>query len=228
MSAWQASGRLQAGLQRAALAALVLTLGGALPVTAQDKTRTFDAHNFKYTLPADNWTFLDESQVPNAICLARSTDGATFLVTTFGVPKDIDITDKFTTGFDKGAADNGMQKRGGRLTTFKGLTCYETEGLINGKMTTATRVVLADGLGYSVQVLAGAEPVEKRSDYEAIMNGFDFLKPPAPKMARTGISLKRTPLEKSAFLIGQVVGFCVVLAVAISVVVFFRRKKQTP
>jgi hypothetical protein len=205
-------------------AAAVLVAACPIIAAAQERTKTFDAQNCKYTLPADNWVWLDATAVPGAICAARGSDGVTFVLGARKVRPNVAMTDKFVTGFDQGAAEEGGKKRGGRMTTFKGQACYETEGLINGNMTTAQRVVIANGLAYMVQVVAGADPVEKRSDYEAIMNGFEFITPPVAASNHDSGG-PTDPFDKAAYRLGQAVGFCLMLAAGLAVFGFFRKRK---
>jgi hypothetical protein len=167
---------------RGTILSLLALLASGPAVSAADPVKTFPVSACRYTLPGKDWSWV--TPVPpsiQAVCMARNEDGLILMLTILHVPPGMEIDEKFPTGFDAShAAEKGVQKRGGRLTTFKGLPCYEGEFLVHGEMTSVMRVVIANGFAYQLQLLGNADPVEKRPDFEAIMNGFEFTSPPVP------------------------------------------------
>jgi hypothetical protein len=146
---------------------------------AGDDVLTFPVSKCRYTLPGKDWTWIDHTSLQKVICAARNGDGVIFMLAVFPAPAGQMIDEDFAAGFDR-KTHPSIEKRGARITTFKGLSCYEWEWLINGTRTSATRSVIANGYAYQLQLLGTADPVEKRPDFEAIMNGFEFTSPPVP------------------------------------------------
>jgi hypothetical protein len=195
--------------------ALLTILAGHNPVSARETVKAFAPYQCQYTLPGNDWSWADPAALPNAVCVARTGDGLVVLLSVIPVPAGSVIDADFATQFDKTAYPNSRStKRGGRLTTFQSLPCYATEGLVEGKSTTAVRVVIANGFAYQLQLLGNAEPVEKRPDFEAIMNGFAFTSPPVPP---TPLPTSPTnPFDRSEQLAqkaGQVAAYCLIGAV---------------
>src|SRR5207248_3010527 len=69
-------------------------------------------------------------------------------------------------------------KRGGHFLTFNGMRCYQVESFLNDGRTSVNRAFLADDLGFNLLVIGGKEPVEQDPEFEKLMSGFAFLKPP--------------------------------------------------
>ena len=210
--------------QRASLALLTM-LAGHNPVTARETVKTFPSYQCRYTLPGNNWSWADPATLPNAVCVARTGDGLVFVLSVIPVPAGSIIDASFATGFDPRAYPAGhATKRGGRLTTFQGLPCYATEGVLEGKATTAVRVVIANGFAYQLQLVGNADPVEKRPDFEDITNGFAFTSPPvAPTPSSTSDPLDRG--ERLAYKAGQVAGYCLLGALFLGLLARTKRRK---
>jgi hypothetical protein len=78
-----------------------------------------------------------------------------------------------------------LVKRGGRLSTFQGLPCYQVEGRFHDGRTCAGKVFAANGFCYVLLIMGSDKPVEQEANFEAIMNGFAFLEtPPDPNAQR--------------------------------------------
>jgi hypothetical protein len=133
------------------------------------------------------------------------------------VPAGTVVDERFATGFDH-KAHPSVEKRGERIATFQGLSCYEWEWLFDGSKTAAFRVVVANGFAYQLQLMGGTDPVEKRPDFEAIMNGFDFTSPPvAPDPLEPG--------KRVARLIGRVFVYVMAGFAVWGFVTVIRRRK---
>jgi len=163
---------------------VVLFLLAQSSVYGNERIKTFAAQQCRYTLPSNKWNWIDHSEVRNAVCAAEHEDGRVIVLIISPFPKDGVINQSFVDLVDKDAAASleKTKKRGGRITTFKNLPCYEFERLLEGAMV-ASRIVLANGYGYHVVIRGGVRPVEKLPDYEAIMDGFEFTSPPVPHTA---------------------------------------------
>lgn len=149
----------------------------------KEDVKTFATQQCRYTLPSNKWNWTDHRDVPNAVCAAEHEDGRIIILCLTAIPKHGVINDAFVNGFDHEAVSEGtLKKRGGRITAFKNLPCYECEHLISGAMV-ASRIILANGFHYHVIIRGGLRPVEKLPDYEAIMDGFEFTSPPVPHTA---------------------------------------------
>jgi hypothetical protein len=191
------------------LAVLVL-LASHRTASAAEAVRTFPAYQCQYTLPGKEWSWGDPTTLPKVICVAHNQDGLLFVVGVMPVPAGTVIDAKIADGFG-GRVHRGVtvKKRGGRLTTYKGLPCYEAEMLLNGTRTAAFRLVIANGFAYHIQLMGGADPVEKRPDFDAIMNGFEFTSPPvapAPDSAANPPEDNKNP----AYVAGQVLACCAI------------------
>jgi hypothetical protein len=201
---------------------LTIMAGPAVAPAAGEIVKTFPAHQCRYTLPGKDWTWDDPKSLPSAICAARNRAGLDLLLSAVPVPAGTVIDAKFAGGFDEELTSGGpLKKRGGRLTTFRGLPCYESEWLVRGTNTAAIRIIIANGRAYHVQLLGKADPVEKRADFEAIMNGFEFTSPPVPPVAPEPLD----PGQKLARRMGQVAVYCLFGALVLGLVVRGARKK---
>jgi hypothetical protein len=201
---------------------LLMALAAHVAASAPEAVKTFPNYQCRYSLPGKDWTWVDSKSVPDAICVAQNRTGLDVILSVVPVPAGTVIDAKFAGGFDEAMASGGpVKKRGGRLTTFRGLPCYESEWLIRGTNTAAIRVVIANGRAYQVQLLGTADPVEKRVDFEATMNGFEFTSPPVPPVASEPLD----PGQKLARRMGQVAVYCLLGALVLGLVVRGARKK---
>src|SRR5262245_59190232 len=133
-------------LSRQATAMLLFTLSSPSTIRSEDETKTFDSFQCRYTLPAADWKWIDPTSIPNAICMARNGDGLVCMLTVMPAPSRMAINDRFVTNVDKTAyAPENVKKRGGRITTFKGLPCYENLAIVNGDTTAVNRYIVSNG-----------------------------------------------------------------------------------
>ena len=62
---------------------------------------------------------------------------------------------------------------------FRGVPCYQLQvQLAPTKGSAVTRVFVAHGLAYPLQLVGGTEPLEDRPDLESIFGGFRFTRDP--------------------------------------------------
>jgi hypothetical protein len=210
---------------RSIILEVLVLLASHRTASAGDAVRTFPAYQCRYTLPGKDWSWADPATLPKAICVAHNQDGLLFVVGVMPVPAGTVIDAKIADGFG-GRVHRGVtvKKRGGRLTTFKGLPCYEAEMLLDGTRTAAFRLVIANGLAYHIQLMGGADPVEKRPDFDAIMNGFEFTSPPiAPVAPATGDAADDE--KNPAYLAGQALGYCAIGMFLFGLATWGRRRK---
>jgi hypothetical protein len=205
---------------RRVVPALLVALAGPAAAGPQEDVLTFPVSQCRYTLPGKDWTWIDHTSFPKAICAARNGDDLVFVLSVIPWPAGPVIDEKFAAEYDR-TADPSVTKRDGRIATLKGLPCYESEWLASGKRTGVIRVVIANGYFYKLQLLGNADPVEKRPDFEAIMNGFEFTSPPVPPVPAEPLD----PGKKLARRMGQVAVYCLLGALVLGLVVRGARKK---
>jgi hypothetical protein len=157
----------------------LLTSHGA--VLAQQNSKEFPQYKCRYTLPGPDWSWAEPTAEMQAIFMARNGDGLVLTMSVMTASPGEVIDARFVSEYDHGPIrpDVEFRKRGGKLMTFRGLSSYQHEGILNGR-TTVFRVVIANGFLYQLQLLGKADPVERRPDFERILNGFEFTSPPVP------------------------------------------------
>jgi hypothetical protein len=204
---------------------LVTILAGPGAALAREAVKSFPSYQCRYTLPGKDWNWDDLAKIPKTICVAHSEDGLVFLVGVTPVSPGTVIDAKFASEFDPSKFRGGsIAKRASRLTTFKGLPCCQAEMLVNGTRSAAIRMVIANGFAYQIQLIGDADPVEKRADFEAIMNGFEFTSPPAPPAAKAATD-SADDEKNPAYVAGQVLGYCVIGVVLVGLATWGRRRK---
>lgn len=202
-------------LKLASVVAPLLCLAVADASRDQELTKEFPAFKCAFSLPGTDWTWQDAAVVPNAVCVARSTEGLVVMLTVLPVPASSRGVDgEFAANFERGLyASPTMRQRGGTRTKFAGLPCYESRALVNGQLTAVIRVVVANGFAYQVQLLGNTEPVEKRPDFEAIMNSFKFTSPPV--VPSPGAYTAAKPVN-FAYTMGQIAAACLFAALVLA------------
>jgi hypothetical protein len=204
---------------------LLLALATVVGASAQENVKVFPNYQCRYTLPGKNWYFGDPVQVKGALCVAGTEDGLAFILAIFPVPAGSMVDSEFVAGFDENFYRPGVAvKRAGRLTTFKGLPCYATEATANDQSTVAIRMIIANGFGYRIQMNGHADPVEKRADFESVMNGFDFTSPPVPPTPATATPADRVKMLSRAM--GSLAACCLFVALVVGLVVMLSRQRK--
>jgi hypothetical protein len=203
---------------------LLTVLAGRGELSANEVVKKFPDYQCQYTLPGKDWTWANPKSDSPYICVAHNGAGLKLMLAVQPVDAGTVIDAKFAEEFDEGTSSAGsLKKRGGRMTVFKGLACYESEWLVNGRSTAAIRVVIANGSEYQLQLLGKADPVEKRPDFEAIMNGFEFTAPavpPSPKNTTDVANDEKNP----AYRTGQALGYVVIALVLVRLAAWVRRR----
>ena len=89
------------------------------------------------------------------------------------------INEEFVKGFENTFYQKGqIDKRGGRFITFKGLPCYQAEGILPDGRTTATWIFAAHGSIFQLSLIGGKKQIELDPQFESFMEGFEFTTPP--------------------------------------------------
>jgi len=205
--------------------ALLIILGGHAAASAGETTKTFPAHQCRYTLPGKDWSWGDPKSDSAYICVAHNGAGLKLMLAVAPIAAGTVIDAKFAEEFDEGTSSaKPLKKRGGRMTLFKGLACYESEWLVRDTSSLAIRIVIANGSEYQLQLLGKADAVEKRPDFEAIMNGFEFTAPPvapSPSATTEAANDEKNPAYKA----GQALGYCAIALVLVRLAGWGRRRK---
>jgi hypothetical protein len=197
--------------------AIALFVSG--PVAAADLVKTFPDYRCRLSVPGPNWTWLPDNSLPNAMCVARSPDGTVLFLAVVPVPAGTVLDEKFVADFDPTQENPMVTARGGRLGTFRGLTSYDWFGRVGPTDTAVIRMVIANGFAYQVHLLGKADPVERRPDFEAILNGFEFTDPPTPP--------EPTDRGKAlAYNIGKMIGYGLPVAIVVGLVIVGLRRKD--
>jgi hypothetical protein len=205
---------------RIVISAVVALLASHGAAPASDNVKTFEGYQCRYTLPGDDWLWLKLRPGMTAICAARNRDGLVLALTVLPAPAGHVVDAKFTTDMDEWAAGRKLTKRDGRITTFRGLPCYQLEAMLNGR-TTAFRAVVANGFHYQLELAGDADPVESRPDFDTIMNGFEFTSPPVPPPP-VGRAKTFPPLLTG---LGRIAGYCLLGALFLGIVIQGARGK---
>src|SRR5580700_10343063 len=109
--------------------AVAITLLAILPETAaaaDERTREFPAYKCRYTLPGEDWYWIDFAEAkkpPKSIFTAGTKKKGLALTLTYDRATRAERMDqKFSVGFEKGFYAAGpVTKRGGRFVSFQGL-----------------------------------------------------------------------------------------------------------
>jgi hypothetical protein len=195
---------------------------------AQTPTREFPAENCRFTLPGKDW-FWTSSPPQGMLCAAQNARGFTFLLGAFRPPNagpsqpEFKSAEEYERGFYEGAAGE-FTKRGGHFLTFNGVSCYQAESLMKDGRTSAHRAFVADGAVFNLMVIGSKEPVEHDPDFEKLMSGFAFLKPPVQAGAN-GAGIDKSDVS---YRMGQIAGCAIIGAIVVGVVVLLARKKSRP
>src|SRR5262245_48021724 len=117
---------------------------------ADERTRTFPAQKCRYTLPDDDWSWLEDKS-PN-LFMAINSKGQVVYLGSFQVSPGTELSQKYIDGWEKGLLRNpDNKKRGGRFTNFLGIPCYQSEVVkVSVDKTQVGRVFLAHGFLYNL------------------------------------------------------------------------------
>jgi hypothetical protein len=181
-------------------------------------TKTFPEKKCRYTLPGPDWTWVDV-KAPDALCLARDDKG--FVVTLSALAEKAAINDAFVRGFEKGFLKSpNYRKRGGHRLDFLGLPAYQLEVATNDGHTLTSRVFMAHDIGYIINCIGNADPVENDPRFEKMLAGFAFTVP--PDLAAERAKSERGGTDDFSYRMGQIVGYCMMGIVVLFIVRKFR------
>jgi hypothetical protein len=112
--------------------------------------------------------------------------------------------------------------RGGYFLVFNGVRTHQAESLLKDGRTSAQRAFCADGNVFSLIVIGGKQPVEQDEDFEKVMKGFAFMKPPAQ-------ALRLAPSKENrniSYQMGDIAGVATLIAISAGLLRSFTRKKS--
>lgn len=199
----------------------------ALPM--EERTRNFPAYQCSFTLPGEDWSWVDRP-VPNTLFVAANRRGIVATLSVAPLSRSVPLDQNFVEGFEKTYYVAGkLQKRGGRFSTWQGWRCYQAEGLFPDGRTTATTIIVAPRLSYQLGVIGGTTPVETDPEFEKVLAGFHFTQSPSSKIVSPSPP-EPTVDETANFsrMMGQVAGLCLFVALVIGVVTWATRKQKPP
>jgi hypothetical protein len=205
-------------------------MSGQTACALDEVTRVFPEFKCQYTLPGKGWNWV-EADSPGSLLFAEGPKG---FVVSLAVAR--------VAGLRAGQLDvkayeeelyatEQLRKRGGQFLTFKGLPCYQAEGLSADGRTTATRAFVAHGLVYNLGVVGGKHAVERDPEFKKILGGFAFTEaPPQGAPPETGPAdppaNEPSPAHAIATWMGQLAFVCLLAAFALIVVRWATRKAR--
>jgi hypothetical protein len=179
-------------------------------------TREFSKYKCRYTLPGPNWEWL-EIKEPSVVFAARDDTGFVLILNAGTIAPNITMTKEFLAGVDKGVTkSNLVKKRSDSRFTFKGVPCYQLEMLLaNEGKTAASRVFLANGFSYSLQLIGKDAPVERSPIFPIAMNKFEFTQKPTLHVAPTSDSPQKSDAEAMGEKAGQALFYIFLLGLIV-------------
>lgn len=199
---------------------------------ADEPIRTFATQKCRYTLPGPGWSWINNAP-PNLLFAAGNDKGFVLNLSVMNAGKVERVDEAFAAGFEKSYYQSGQAtKRGRRFGTFRGQPYFQTEAKLPDGSTGATRVFISHGLGYTLTLLGGTDPIENDPAFETIMLGFDFTTPPPQPAANPGAANTTAPpteYEKTLNIseqMGRIAGGCFLAIILLYLIrsVFGKRK----
>jgi hypothetical protein len=171
--------------QRALLSLLlVLFLGTEIPA---QQTKTFPEADCSFTLPGDDWEWLDPKTIPDSggkitvLVLARNRKGLAFTLTYANLNGNEKGSQREFEAFEKGFLESGkMTKMGSKQIAYKGLQGYQLDARTQQGQGVSVRILYANKKLYNVQVINGLGPLGPDTDTESIFQNFNFTRQPEP------------------------------------------------
>jgi hypothetical protein len=157
----------------------------AQPPQAQgiERTRTFTAQKCQYTLPNDDWEWIDQP-LPNALFGAKCENGLGVFLSCAPIPAwqqmNASLAQKFEQSVNQ-ATSGQFKKRGEGYISYQGLSCYQLAGVYPDGSTAISRCFLAHGFAYNLLIIGNSKPVEQDAEFDKAINGFAFTEPPPAK-----------------------------------------------
>jgi hypothetical protein len=154
------------------------------PSVEAQQTRTFSEDHCKYTLPANDWEWLDPKLAPvsgmKTLAFVKNQTGVAFIlrVETLkpGEKPTANSFESFEAGFIK---STNMKKLAGTKINFKGQPAYQIDAELPGGMGTSVRLFYANNRLYVLNIVNGLGSLTA-ADSDAIYKGFDLTGQPQP------------------------------------------------
>ena len=136
-------------------------------------------------MPGANWEWMDEAPIPNGLFVARDDSGLVLSLAAQAAPPGASVTNEFMAGVERKVLKSGIAtKRSSRTIQFKSVACQQLElDLPTVKKRAVTRVFIAGGFVYQLQLLGTTIPEESSPEFSRIMNGLEFLEKAAQTKA---------------------------------------------
>jgi hypothetical protein len=196
-------------------------------LAGEEAVRSFPTQKCSFKLPGPDWAWIDK-QLPNGLFMAANSKGFIITLSISVAPVPIRVNEKFAEDVEKTMYQPGqIEKRGGRFITFRGLPCYQAEGIVADGRTTATRLFSANGYVYHLSLLGSKEPVEKDPGFERFMEGFEFTAPPEQPAQGSPSGESRTQTDSVTNIsewMGRIAGYCILLAIVLGLTRWSIRK----
>jgi hypothetical protein len=206
--------------------ALVCCLLLICPVSSAvaQNTKTYSEAQCKYTLPGPEWEWLDPQLAPQAdakcLALAKNQDGVGFTLRfqpLAGEKPTAKSFESFETGFIKGGQ---MKKLDGKQISFKGISAYQIDAEMPGRIGTSIRIMYANDCFYALQVINALGPLAA-AESDPVFQGFDFVNQPQP--------IPMDPAFERGQAIGRGIGSLLCMgAVVLAVVFLFKKRRSRP
>src|SRR5207249_4005265 len=142
----------------------LLTLLVIAPMAAGQDTRTFPEAECSYTLPGNDWEWLDpgliKAGVGRGLVFAKSTKGLIFNLQFDPLKENEKVTSNAFESFEVGYLRSGQQKkRGSRRLTFRGVPSYQIDAELAGGQRNAARIMYANNKFYFLLVTNAFGPL---------------------------------------------------------------------
>jgi hypothetical protein len=201
---------MEIAVHQKSLLCFLLFFGAGFSAEAGE-TKTYPEAQCQYTLPTDDWEWLDAQLAPKAdaksIVLVKNQNGMGFNLRyqpLAGEKPTANSFESFETGFIQAGK---MKKLAGAKITFRGIPAYQIDAEMPGGNGISVRIMYANDNLYILQVINALGPLTA-ADSDAIFQGFDFTNLPQPM-----------PMADSAFERGQAIGKGIVSLVIVGGVV---------
>jgi hypothetical protein len=185
----------------------------AVSAKAQE-TRSFPEAECSYTLPGNDWEWLDPKlvQLPGGktIAFARNKKGLAFTLRYDPLKANEKPKSNSYESFEFGLLSSGrIQKQSSKHLSFKGIASYQIDAKTPEGQGTSIRILYANDRFYHLSVVCAFGPLGPDEETEAVFQGFNFTGEARPMLPTN---------EDSAFQRGQAFGRAVFILMVAGVV----------
>jgi hypothetical protein len=207
-----------------------LALAFAASAASAQNTRTFPEAQCSYTLPGNDWEWLDSlnSQLVQkgtghqSIVFAGTKKGVVVNVRYDHMKPDEKPTPRWHESFESGfLRKSKARKLAANQLTFKGIPSYQLDVVMPSGQASSCRVMYANNKFYELTIVSASGPWPAGVDLEAIFQGFNFTNQPVPVAMA-----KETEVSELARAVGGVAGIFVVVAIVCLALYYDHWKKQ--